>query len=627
MARFAASSVHFVVGLSRQPPSGREELMTSLITEPQIVASAAADVANINSAISAAKAAAAAPTTGVLAAAADEVSAATAALFGNYANQYHSLLSQASAFHQEFVQALSSAGSTYAAAEAANANSIAGALEGLIAPLAPIFGPTPTPFVPGTPVPQPPLTPTTFGFAMGGSGLPVPPPSYVSAVLNWVNFHGSPVTLANTQGLFTPEGLYPLTGIKDLTLAVSVDRGVQILDNTIQQQLLANPTGSTSILGYSQSAVISSLEMQALASPGYTGTVPTATQLGFTLLGDPMNANGGVLERFAPLTLPSLGLDFYGATPSNTIYPTNIYTLQYDGYADFPRYPINFLADLNAFIGIETVHGTYPSIDPAHLPAGDSIVSLPTSPGYSGVTNYYEIVTPGLPLLDPLRVLPVIGNPLADLLQPDLQMIVNLGYGDPNFGYSTAPADVPTPFGLFPHYNQITLAQDLIGGAGQGITAFNADIHAELPAASTLSLSSISHSLTSMAAGTGGASIVPAGLAAALSSPDSFIGALQTANTNITNAITNVAADSYAVLLPTADIANALLTTIPSYDLNLFLSGIQQALGGNILGGLQYALVAPLAADTALFTLAGGFEAVVVIGGVEDVIGDISGLV
>ena len=79
------------------------------------------------------------------------------------------------------------------------------------------------------------------------------------------------------------------------------------------------------------------------------------------------------------------------------------------------------------------------------------------------------ITTPnGLPLLEPLRLIPGIGNPLADLLQPDLTTIVNLGYGNPNFGYSTGPADVQTYFGLFPHYSQALIAQDLITGAHQG---------------------------------------------------------------------------------------------------------------------------------------------------------------
>ena len=98
------------------------------------------------------------------------------------------------------------------------------------------------------------------------------------------------------------------------------------------------------------------------------------------------------------------------------------------------------------------------------------------------------------------------------------------------------------------------------------------------------------------------------GLTSALSSPDSFIEALQAANTRFATAISGAASDAYATLLPTADIVNALLTSVPAYDVNLFLSGIQQALDGNVLGGLQYALIAPLAASTGLLTMAAGFE-------------------
>jgi hypothetical protein len=52
--------------------------MTSLLMQPQLINTAAGNIAEIRSAIGAAKAAAAGPTTGVAAAAADEVSAATA---------------------------------------------------------------------------------------------------------------------------------------------------------------------------------------------------------------------------------------------------------------------------------------------------------------------------------------------------------------------------------------------------------------------------------------------------------------------------------------------------------------------------------------------------------------------
>jgi hypothetical protein len=122
----------------------------------------------------------------------------------------------------------------------------------------------------------------------------------------------------------------------------------------------------------------------------------------------------------------------------------------------------------------------------------------------------------------------------------------------------------------------------------------------------------------------GGATVgglsLPTQAPSALSSPTSFIEALQTANTTATDFVTNAVAQSYAVLLPTADIANALVTSMPSYDVNLFLSGIQQAIGGDPTGGLVYAIGAPIAADTALITLATGFEAEVVANAVTSIL-------
>jgi hypothetical protein len=583
--------------------------MTSLLTQPQLITTAATDVADIRSAIGAAKAAAAGPTTGLAAAAADEVSAATAKLFGAYAQEYQSVLAQAGVFHEEFAAALASAGNAYAAAEAANASAISGALGQLTAPIRSLFGGTPAGGAVGaTPAVDPPspLTAPTVLLAMGGSGLPIPPPSYVNAVLNYVNQNFAPI--ANAQALFTPEGYYPLI-VKSLPLDVSISQGLQILDSAIKQQLATPGVNSVAVLGYSQSAVISSLEMENLAK--MSSGAPTANQLGFTLLGDLMNPNGGLMARFPgfpngqPLQTPSLGFTFYGATPSNTIYPTHIYTLEYDGYADFPQYPINLISDLNAFAGVAFVHGTYPDLNPSALPPGYAIQQLPTSPGYTGVTTYSMITTPnGLPLLDPVRAIPVIGNPIADLLQPDLTTIVNLGYGNPNFGWSQGPANVQTYFGLFPHVSQALIAQDMITGAQQGAHAFVSDMSAE---ASGLSLSSLSHSLTS----TGAAHL--SALTSALSSPDSIIETIQGAVTNTTNDISSTAARLYSAVQPTADIVNTAVTVIPAYDVNLFLSGIQQAIGGNVLGGLQYALLAPVAADTGLLTFLGGIELEVVL--------------
>ena len=79
--------------------------------------------------------------------------------------------------------------------------------------------------------------------------------------------HAPSVLPSNANALFTPEGLYPLTGVKSLTFDVSVAQGVQILDSAIKNTLAANPTGSVAVFGASQSADIASLEMENLAKP------------------------------------------------------------------------------------------------------------------------------------------------------------------------------------------------------------------------------------------------------------------------------------------------------------------------------------------------------------------------
>jgi len=96
--------------------------MSFVFAQPELVSAAASDLANINSTLSEVNIAAAAPTTGVLAAGADEVSEAIAAVFGAHAQGYQALSAQATAFHTQFVQALNAGAQSYAAAEAANAS-------------------------------------------------------------------------------------------------------------------------------------------------------------------------------------------------------------------------------------------------------------------------------------------------------------------------------------------------------------------------------------------------------------------------------------------------------------------------------------------------------------------------
>jgi hypothetical protein len=95
--------------------------MSFVTTQPALLGDAAGTLQGIGSAMNAGSAAAAAPTTGVVPAAADEVSALTAAQFAAHAQLYQAVSAQAAAIHEMFVNTLDVSAASYAATEAANA--------------------------------------------------------------------------------------------------------------------------------------------------------------------------------------------------------------------------------------------------------------------------------------------------------------------------------------------------------------------------------------------------------------------------------------------------------------------------------------------------------------------------
>lgn len=550
--------------------------MAYVIAYPEVLAAAATDVNEIGSAIRAVTATAAGATTKLMTMANDEVSRVVSALFSGYAEQYQQIIGQAAAFHDEFARALSAAGSGYASAEGANAGTMARAAA-----------------LPAA---------DTFALLMGKSNTPIPDATYVSSI---DQLFIQPLHLgAISQALDTPAELFPTSGVHNLTFDKSVSEGITILDNAITQQITAG--NNVVAFGFSQSATAATLEMSKLAALP-AALRPSTDQLSFVLVGDPNNPNGGIFERFNGANLSTVGMTFSGATPDN-IYPTSIFTTVYDGYADFPRYPINLISDVNALFGIYYVHTAYPDLTSAQV---SSAVHLQTQG--PTLTDYYMIATDNLPLLQPLRALPIIGNPLADLLQPDLKVIVNLGYGDPNFGYSTSPANVPTGFGLFPHVAPATILGDLATGTQQGVSNFSTELGSSLSAASTSALSGVA-SFNPVAAVNS--------LATTLSSTSahSIIEGLKTLNTGIANAASTIISSNSSLFLPTADLVTALAFDLPSYDVNLFLNGVSDAINGNAYG-LVEAIGYPVAANTGLVSLAAFVEAEVLLHVVEDDVG------
>jgi len=96
--------------------------MSYVIAAPEMMTSAATDLATIGSDLSAAHLAAAAPTVSLVPAAADEVSAAVTHLFSQHAATYQAGAAQAAAFQEQFVQHLHTGAFSYASIEAALAS-------------------------------------------------------------------------------------------------------------------------------------------------------------------------------------------------------------------------------------------------------------------------------------------------------------------------------------------------------------------------------------------------------------------------------------------------------------------------------------------------------------------------
>jgi hypothetical protein len=298
---------------------------------------------------------------------------------------------------------------------------------------------------------------------MGYAGTSDPDQSYVNEVMSLFVDPG-------TQ-LFPGQPTYP--GYEPLVLSTPegadygtvLTQGTADLDQGIMQQLADG--NNVVVYGYSESTSIATQEMINLASLP-ADQQPSPADLSFVLVEDLNNPNGGFLER-----LPFLATESFPATPADTPYDTAVYTIEYSGSSDFPQYPLNLLADANASAGFIDLH---PFLLP-DWPTGFSPSELagavlePTSAGYDGNTEFYMIATQNLPLLDGLRGIPGVGPAMADLIQPDMRVIIDLGYD------WTGPADVDTPADMgLPDIDWNTVSAELALGEQQGMTAAEVDL-------------------------------------------------------------------------------------------------------------------------------------------------------
>ena len=259
---------------------------------------------------------------------------------------------------------------------------------------------------------------------------------------------------------------------------VSVAQGVDNLDGALTTLLSSGYTDPIIISGYSQGARVVTVEKINLAS-GAHGDL--TDQVSFVYIGNTNRPDGGILSRLGILgRIPIFDVTTGQPTPTDTGYETTDYAIRWEGIADAPLYLANPLGWANAIIGFYFDHGTYLAInqnsDPGELPGGwpvDQWQDFIDNPGDHpdvvdvqtfGDTTYYTIAPKVLPIVRPVQLIPMIGTPLASLIEPALRVIIEQTAYD-----RSLPFGQPEPLRLIPIFNPITLGLDLIPAIAEGI--------------------------------------------------------------------------------------------------------------------------------------------------------------
>ena len=256
----------------------------------------------------------------------------------------------------------------------------------------------------------------TTALIMGGTTIPTPDDAYVEVIMNQFIAPTHPGQTIEPVAVTTPEEVWPITGLLrllwlalgppsifgpggaawpdepwwklsglfDLTYDQSIQAGVADLETAMAK----HGNDHLVIYGYSQGAMIANREKRKLAEQYPAGT--KAPDIDFVLGGDANLPNGGLLARFPGLYIPILDFSFNGPEPTDTQFDTDVITRQYDCFADFPLYPLNLVADLNAVLGVFYVH-----LYPFDVSLAPDPTTSPPIQGTHGDTSYYFFETAG----------------------------------------------------------------------------------------------------------------------------------------------------------------------------------------------------------------------------------------
>lgn len=212
---------------------------------------------------------------------------------------------------------------------------------------------------------------------------------------------------------------YPASrGTQDnnIPMTDSILLGASITDLLVREQI-ASGSGPVTVVGMSQGAMVADTLMARWA---LDPQAPLASEVRFVVMGDPFR---GILRAFAAGTTIPL-VDVTVIRPVDSAYDVDVVVGEYDGLADPPDRWWNLLADLNAIMGLQFVHGfgRVELADPTQ-----SVLLTRVTNTVGGTTSTYLLPTKILPLTMPLRTLGM-SSEFVDQLDAVLRPIVDSAY-------------------------------------------------------------------------------------------------------------------------------------------------------------------------------------------------------
>jgi hypothetical protein len=311
------------------------------------------------------------------------------------------------------------------------------------------------------------------GYALGGAHvLGIPYDEYIKRTgADWfpglnrqiVDYPAGQVQGHTLERLFPGIGeldkSFPGLGMDGPSIGESVDEGEGNLENAIR----AGGPGTT--LGLSEGALVLNAVQARLANDP---TAPPPDQLSFATYGDPVARHAfgeSFLTQNFPVGSVDPSLDYRIPPPVESQYDTYQFVSAYDSIADWPDRQDNWMAVLNAVVGLATGHTAVAFTNPSMVPP-QNIRTTVNSKGAK--TTTYLIPEQHLPLVLPFKYLGVDEGTL-NRLDAVLKPYVDAGYSR-NDDPLTAPITVDPVHGYDPAAVTAPATQAAFGGGADPVS-------------------------------------------------------------------------------------------------------------------------------------------------------------